>query len=167
MPVQEGIKFTGLDEVERKLQRLPEKLRRKYLKKVLGGAAETFQEEAVRRVPKRKPVSGWMAFIEDPGGGGPSLKDNITYKVTVGKNKSSARVGVDFKKVHHAHLVEFGTRPHWIPIAKDRSGKKGWQHPGSQKHPFMRPAFDAKAPSVLSRVQSDLIKAVEKAAGEK
>lgn len=36
-----------------------------------------------------------------------------------------------------AHLVEFGTAPHWQP-------RRRWMHPGARPFPFMRPAFDVK-----------------------
>lgn len=156
----EAVQLHGLDEVDRKLKMLPERVRRKHLKNILKDAAEDFQDEAIRRVPKRKIVSGWMAFIEDPGGGGPSLKDHIVYKVTVGKEKAVAIVGIDYSKVHHGHLVEFGAKPHWISIPKTK-GKRRWHHKGAPKQPFMRPAFDSRASSVLSNVSAKLIKAVE------
>ncbi|HEV7293495.1 MAG TPA: hypothetical protein VGN79_14365 [Devosia sp.] len=34
-----------------------------------------------------------------------------------------------------AHLVEFGTSPHFI------SSSGGWEHPGAAPHPFLTPAF--------------------------
>ncbi|MDQ1301433.1 MAG: hypothetical protein QG637_1354 [Chloroflexota bacterium] len=62
----------------------------------------------------------------------------------------------------HAHLVEFGTKAHWIGPRKDRKrgktrvavGVKGeWarrkvRHPGSKKHPFLWPTVDATAGQV-------------------
>lgn len=36
-----------------------------------------------------------------------------------------------------AHLVEFGTAPHWQP-----NFRGGWMHPGARPKPFLRPAFE-------------------------
>jgi hypothetical protein len=38
-----------------------------------------------------------------------------------------------------AHLVEFGTAPHWQP-----NWRGGSLHPGARPYPFARPAFEAK-----------------------
>lgn len=54
----------------------------------------------------------------------------------------------------YAHMVEYGTQPHHmgkgaITTVYARSKRKktavGAMHPGAKKHPFMRPAFDAKS----------------------
>jgi hypothetical protein len=36
-----------------------------------------------------------------------------------------------------AHLVEFGTAPHWQP-----RWRGGWMHPGARPKPFARPGFE-------------------------
>ena len=106
------INIHGLDEIEKRLQDLPEKLRRKHIRKALKDGTELVREEAARLAPRRKPARGWMTFVETDDG--PHLRDNITSKVTVGAGKSSGRVGVDHRKVKHGHMVEFGTRPHKV-----------------------------------------------------
>lgn len=44
-----------------------------------------------------------------------------------------------------AHLVEFGTAPHWQP-------KRGIMHPGARPFPFMRPAFEQTKNEVVDEV---------------
>lgn len=44
-----------------------------------------------------------------------------------------------------AHLVEFGTAPHWQPNLKFR-------HPGARPKPFFRPAFEATKGEVIDRL---------------
>lgn len=44
-----------------------------------------------------------------------------------------------------AHLVEFGTAPHWQPR---RFG--GWMHPGARAKPFFRPAFESTKTVVVT-----------------
>lgn len=46
-----------------------------------------------------------------------------------------------------AHLVEFGTAPHWQP-------KRRYMHPGARPRPFFRPAYEGKRAEVLRRFQS-------------
>lgn len=36
----------------------------------------------------------------------------------------------------YAHMVEYGTKPHWMP-------KRQWMHPGAKPYPFMVPAWKA------------------------
>lgn len=35
----------------------------------------------------------------------------------------------------YAHMVEYGTKPHWMK-------KRKWMHPGAKPAPFMKPAWD-------------------------
>lgn len=46
-----------------------------------------------------------------------------------------------------AHLVEFGTAPHWQP-----NYRGGWMHPGARPKPFARPAFEQNKEEVLTRL---------------
>lgn len=146
------ISIKGLDEIEKRLQALPEKLRRKHLRTALKDPLEMVRQQAVAQCPQRKPGRGWQAFVSE---GDEHLRDNITSKISVGKTSAWGRVGVDYTKVRHGHLVEFGTKPHKI-------GKM--QHPGARAHPFMRPAFDKTGSKVLDDILDYLAKAVEREA---
>lgn len=44
-----------------------------------------------------------------------------------------------------AHLVEFGTAPHWQP-------RRGRMHPGARAKPFFRPAFEAEKEGVAAHI---------------
>lgn len=54
------------------------------------------------------------------------------------KNKKRGRntmvVAASGKAIGEAHLVEFGTEPHWQP-------KRGQMHPGAEAKPFLEPAY--------------------------
>jgi HK97 gp10 family phage protein len=147
------IKITGLDEIEKRLQQLPEKLRRKAIRQALKDGTEIVRAEAAMKAPRRRPGRGWMGFVERDDG--PHLRDNITSKVSVTNKGATGRVGVDYKKVKHGHLVEFGTKPH-------RIGKL--HHPGARKQPFMRPAFDGKGDEAVNTIITQLAQAVEREA---
>ena len=147
------VQITGLDGIEKRLELLPEKLRRKAIRQALTDGTELIRDDAQARVPMRKPVRGWMAFLarEDE----PHLRDAIVSRVSVTAKGASGRVGVDYKKVRHGHLVEFGTKPHRV---------RNFQHPGSRKQPVMRPAVDTKGDQAVDVMVSELAKAVEEEA---
>lgn len=143
-----SVQVRGLDEIERRLQQLPEKLRRRSIKTVLQEGLEIIANEARQRAPRR--IShGWEAFVDR----GTRLAEAIVTKLSVGAMKATGKVGIDYKKVSHGHLLEFGTKPHKI-------GKI--QHPGNRPRPFMRPALDNKGEDSINHMTSQLAKAVEK-----
>lgn len=113
------------------------------------------------------------------------LRDSI--RVTSGVKKAGrvfAHVvagGLKRGQAWYAHLVEFGTRPHYI-LADRGSGRdprslntinrairkgmlkigqvfrKAVVHPGAKAKPFMRPAFDNKAQAAVEAI-SEFIRA--------
>lgn len=146
-----NLDLEGLERLEKKLNELPIRIRNKALRKALDKGSEVVLEEAIRLCPKRKPTVGWMAFLEDDN---ESLHDNIKKQVSVTRRYAWARVGVDYKKVRHGHLVEFGVSPHMIRIAN-----RIFRHPGTRRQPFMRPAFDTKgekAVEIMSNILYDV-----------
>lgn len=160
-----SVSIKGLDEIEKRLQALPEKLRRKHIRKALKDGSEIVRAEAeqrVSRIVRKRPIKDdFLLFLRGPDVIGRRLKDNVISTVTVGAKGASARVGLDYKKVHHGHLVEFGTRPHKITI-KLRGRKITLNHPGSAAQPFMRPAFDNKGDESVDTMIAQLAAAVEK-----
>jgi hypothetical protein len=56
-----------------------------------------------------------------------------------------------------AHLVEFGTAPHWQP---NRFG--GIMHPGARPKPFMRPAFEANRTEIPKAYFAEIWVAIAK-----
>lgn len=164
------VEIKGLDEIEKRLQALPEKIRRKYIRTALKEGSDLILEEARSKV-KRSQV------MRHPKAG--HLADAIVSRISVGMNSASARVGVDYKKVSTGHLVEFGTKPHQVGLKVKSGPRKGQrriirfsdgtfrfaiseQHPGARKQPFMRPAYDAKGDEALNIMLTMLAQAVEK-----
>ena len=62
-------------------------------------------------------------------------------------------------KAFHAHLVEFGTKPH---INGGRFA--GSKHPGTAAQPFARPAWDATSGTALDLIGDELSAEIMKAA---
>jgi len=61
------------------------------------------------------------------------LKKSITKSFN--RSKLIGQVYTRKKDGWYAHMVEYGTKPHWMP-------KRKWMHPGAKPKPFMRPAWD-------------------------
>lgn len=69
------------------------------------------------------------------------LKSMQIRKKKTTKAQSISVVAATGKGIKYAHLVEFGTDPHWQP-------KRKFMHPGAKPFPFLTPAFhsnDTKA----------------------
>ena len=140
----ENLEIKGLDEIERRLQQLPEKLRRKSIRKVMTESAEIIRSEAARRCRRNPKGPTWRKSGH--------LADAIARKVTVRAEASTAKIGIDYTKAHHGHLVEFG---HRVVVHKKDTGKR------TRKFPFMRPAFDGQGDRALEVLLDGLKKAVE------
>jgi HK97 gp10 family phage protein len=61
------------------------------------------------------------------------------------------------RPVKYAHLVEFGTAPHYQP-------KRGVMHPGTRPRPFMTPAYFATRDQVVKRFGAKIGPEMEKRA---
>lgn len=137
MAVDKVVEIKGLDEIDRRLKALPEKLRRRAIRQALKDGTELVRAEAEKRVKRSKYA--------------PHLYDNIASKISVTAKQAHGIVGIS-NKVAHGHLLEFGTKPHMVGEVK---------HPGGEKHPFMRPAYDSHGDAAVEQITSDLAKAVE------
>jgi len=73
-------------------------------------------------------------------------------------------VGIDRRIAPHAHLVEYGTSDRRYPKSKALAigdEKRAWVGPMPAK-PFFRPALDGSRDKVLSNMESDIKKAIER-----
>lgn len=84
-----------------------------------------------------------------------SSKVNPTFRV--GPN-SGYQKG-DRRPVKYAHLIEFGTAPHYQP-------ERGVTHPGSQPKPFMMPAYLSTREQVVKRFGDKIGPEMEKRAAK-
>ena len=139
----------------RKLDKLPEKIRKKVEPKALRAAVKPMVKDAKKGARRNKTRSTGLLATSI----GVRLK---TYRR--GKNrgmtmaiwgprtkfKSVKAGGTSIHPAKYAHLIEFGTAPHAIRagrkmLAFDDKGENvvlsKVDHPGSPARPFMRPAF--------------------------
>jgi len=125
----------GLKELNKALEKLPNKLQDRAVKNAMAAGAREIRDEAKRLVPV------------EPG----SLRDDIVVSRTVkerGKRrrlKGSVVVGIKDEGRFYAHLIEFGTSR--IPA-----------------HPFLRPAFANKQQAAIAKIGPKLGSEVEKQA---
>ena len=133
----EYVRVTGLKELDRKLRKLPDKIQRDIMGKALEEGAELIRREAESNAPY------------DSTSTAPHLKDNIKLSdVKRRGDTTEIMVGIDYKKVKHGHLVEFG-----------HGGPKS-----ARRHPFMCPAFDSKKGDALHAIRETLRRLIEGAA---
>jgi HK97 gp10 family phage protein len=90
--------------------------------------------------------------IEDTG----ELRRSLTVKKDgkAPKMKPTYVLGPrsDSPAVRYAHLVEFGTDPHWV---------NGGRHPGASPKPFLTNAFESKKKEAIDRFGKKLGPAIE------
>ncbi len=92
--------------------------------------------------PMRRQTSLNALRLRQPGGTpeGGHLDQGVVVRKVDGRGRSQRKFWVSFTKRarYLAHLVEFGTRPHFQP---NRRG--GIMHPGATAKPFFAPAFES------------------------
>lgn len=144
-------------------------------------AARIIRDDAKRRVKRgaghymsgAKPLSftGKIAvglgLAQAPSTAGFSTEllhlQDVIFATKGRRGASDVIAGVDLKKAPHAHLVEFGTKPHMI---RPRPPKKflvifgrfvaSVRHPGARKYPFLRPAVTSTRGRVVESIRLGL-----------
>lgn len=168
MPNQGWVEFKveGLAELERDLKRIPQAVADKALPRAVLAGAGVIRDEARRLVPKR---SGQLA-----------------KSIVARKQRRPKGTGVIYavganSKGFYAHMVEFGTAPHWIKaktgekvlkIGTDKRGRvysrrvnvysKMVKHPGAAPRPFLRPALDTKHREAVEKMKASLARSIER-----
>lgn len=142
--------ITGLAELHKTLQELPATIERNVLRGGLRAGGKVIEAEAKR-----------LASVHSG-----EVRDSIRVSMRVRSKAGwvNAQVKAGGKKAWYARLVEFGTARHWIRPKHRKSlflaglFKEAVDHPGAKPKPFMRPAFDGKAPTAIAAM-ADYIRA--------
>lgn len=150
------VEIQGLDDLNRALMNVVNKLNPDKVEPVLFNGAKIITQAAKAKAPQSSDLN--------PDGPTGRLKKAIRTKKLrrYGNKPAPAISAVDRKKAPHAHLVEYGTGP--------RYGKKGTKaYIGKYfgvmpSKPFMRPAVDEKKTDVIRYVVTKL-KQLAKEAG--
>ena len=126
------VKVTGLDELQRDLNKLAESVSPKELQPILKTEADGF-------VPKLLPLT--------PVGPTGNMRRGVqswTPKITSKHPDAMARAGVKYKVAPHVHFVEYGTA--------ERFTKSGASRGYSPARPFIMPLADREMPGMLKRI---------------
>jgi HK97 gp10 family phage protein len=133
----------ALDEA---LKTLAPKIEKNIMRAALRAGVNVIKNEAKQEVPVKTGA----------------LRKSLKVSTKSKDGKVTAVLKADSRIAPHAHLVEFGTRPHKI---KPRNGDAlvigghvvaDVDHPGSRPKPFLRPSFDSKAPQAIEAVASKI-----------
>lgn len=101
--------------------------------------------QAVANIKRNASVSpgprSWSINLAKPGS---HLYQSFRVRKATGRSRSTPefRLGFVGRGRGVAHLVEFGTAPHYQP-------RRRWRHPGARPFPFIRPAFDTHGPKAM------------------
>lgn len=112
-----------------------------------------------QRKSLRPVLNSWRKNLRSGG----SVKRGVLIKSTTIRTPKSkpgtkrALVTASGKGRYVAHLVEFGTDPHWQP-------KLRRQHPGAKANPALTRAYEEHKTGVLEDFRKEIIPAIERQA---
>ena len=141
------IHIKGLSALQAFLNVLPQKIQKNILRGALRAGAKVVRKAAKELAPVAEPS---RKNKRKYGGYAGALRDSIRHgtegRLVGGKVMAYVRAGSGAKKsksVYYAHMVEYGTKPHWNNEAKTK-----W-HPGARPKAFLRPALDGQAKNAV------------------
>lgn len=151
------MKLEGLRETQRALQRLPDALQKELVTAALIDAAQPMRDMAAELAPDAPPIGVGLSdnIVVSDKLSGPASQEEQPAR----RDEVKVYVGVDGLKpgiAPHGILNEFGTGPRY-----HESGKYVGEMPAQ---PFMRPAFDGTARTVIRRFARSVKVIVENAA---
>lgn len=99
--------------------------------------------------PLRDFAGKYIGFPDPatPRKGGHLDEGVVAQPVGGGRRSRTWWVAFGRRAMKLAHLVEFGTKPHF-----QRRFRGGYMHPGASPHPFFRPAYESTKHEVLRRL---------------
>ncbi len=129
------VKIKGLEELAEFLDILPGKLGRNTLRGAVRAGCVPMKDYAKAAAPIKTGALRRSLRVTSRG----LRNGNAIGKVRAGGRVAGGTI------VRHAHLIEYGTKPHLIPNSVINGRFVGTvHHPGTAPRPFMRPAFDAQ-----------------------
>jgi hypothetical protein len=137
------VKVTGLDELQRDLNKLAEALSPKELQPILKVEAGQFARKLSAVPPPLGPTGNLRKGVQ---AWSPKITKNHPYAM--------ARAGVKYKVAPHVHLVEYGTA--------ERYTKTGAYRGAARPANFIWPLAEAEMPGMLKRVIEAIWNVIEK-----
>lgn len=134
------------------LKTLAPKIEKNIMRSALRAGVNIIKNEAKQEVPVKTGT----------------LRKSLRVSTRSKNGTITAVLKADSRIAPHAHLVEFGTRPHKIKPRNGEALRIGGhvvadvEHPGSRPKPFFRPSFDSKAPQAIAAVAEQIRKRLTK-----
>ncbi len=169
------LRMEGGKELAKALAKLGQRVEKKLLKRAVVKGARPIARAAKVKVVK---VSGMLGksigvksiFYPSTGTAVAVIGARVTTQGRKRKTVGWAKKFGDTKQkpANYAHLVEFGTKPHWIPttLIDGTIVRRPHLHPGTPAKPFMRPAYDQHWRGALNifgtQLRRDIAKEVSK-----
>lgn len=147
-------KFTvrGDKEINRNFRRTVSALNSAFMSSMMKGAFDPMKDQTKENARTLRNFPGkHSSFFPQPTGAPPG--GHLDQGVAVAKFKSRGPLvqeywlGFNKRARKIAHLVEYGTAPHYQP-----NFKGGFHHPGAAAQPFFRPAFESTKNEVVAEV---------------
>lgn len=144
-------KVTGDREVIRNIRNAYRSVGGAFLDKTMKEGLAPMKAETEQNARPLRDYAGKYPGFPDPvsprKGGHLDQGVAIRKKENKGQYEKTYWVGFVKRGQKLAHLVEFGTAPHFQP-----NFKGGFQHPGASPHPFFRPAFESTKQDVVDDI---------------
>lgn len=154
MAVVGTMQVTGFKELQSALKRLPANVARKVSRRAMRRGAVIIQQDAKRRAPV--DTGGLRKNLKVVESGRASRQGVVLFRVRTSKG------------ARHAYLMEYGTLPRIIKVAKyydEATGRwrliKNVRAGAVQARPFMRPAFDTKKQEAVRAIETTLKQGIE------
>jgi len=154
------VKISGLDELQRKLEALPEKIAIRGIRKALRAAAIDLRDKIVAAAPKR------TGFLADHFGIRTSMRTaDLAGSVYIGPDGKmdypDTSGGYREKKDRHGRIHRVGriavaSVARYLEFGTSRMGR----------HPFMTPTWESEKSNALETITETLREEIEKAAKE-
>lgn len=154
-------RIEGIEQVQAMLKNLTPATQRKVLRPALNAEGVKIRQAAKRNVPN---VTGLLR--KSLGKKSKTYTDG-TVIVIVGPRRGFKRVidGKPRNPVNYAHLVEFGTKPHFLRPQKTK-GKTGKMHPGARAQKPITRAAESALVGAAQRMATRMAAEIEKLAAK-
>lgn len=146
-----------LDHLTEQFRKMARSVRGQVLEDLSLKAAEPIREEAARNVtrlrkyPRRRTVSL-------------SLERHIIKKVIKKTSgQVDVKIGANYKKVKHGHLIEFGAKEHAVGKGKIKVKKL---HPGAEGRLPVHKAYEAKQAEAHEILADGLLQKIKEETGQ-
>ena len=163
------IAITGLAELQKALDQLPEKLQRNVLRGALRQGAKVQLARARALAPVADPSGRNKAEFKGYAG---ALRDSLRISTStrggIVRSHVTAGTSKTNKLPYYAVMVERGTAAHFIKPKHRKSlffaglNREVIHHPGAKKKPFMRPALDGTVQAAGAAIAAYLRRKLEK-----